>query len=87
MISRIIGIALTVISLFAFSYNQGITSQNVYPKFGCAVDARPQQCVISDNQIIAGFLGMLFSFFTAPYGIWLIVTSLKFIKKQEKEVK
>jgi len=43
--------------------------------------------VISDNQIIAGFLGMLFSFFTAPYGIWLIVTSLKFIKKQEKEVK
>ena len=90
MISRkvIIGIALTVIGLFAFaiSYNQGMISQNVYSKFGCAVDARPQQCVISYNQIIAGFLGKIFLFFTALYGIWLIVPSLlmKFTKKQER---
>jgi len=45
MISRKIGIALTVIGLFAFaiSNNQGMMSQNVYSKFGCAVDARQQQ--------------------------------------------
>lgn len=81
MISRktvqITGIALTVIglSVFAISYNQGVTNQNTYSALGCAVNATPKACGTTNSEIIGGFIGMIFGFFTALFGASLVVPS------------
>jgi hypothetical protein len=72
--TKIIGIGLTSIglSVFSISYNQGSIGQNVYSNFGCAVNATPKQCTLANNQMTAGFAGMIFAFFTALFGAFLI---------------
>jgi hypothetical protein len=91
--TRIIGIGLTVISLslFFIFHNQGLTGQKIYSGLGCIVTSyqMPESCNIANNQILFGFVGMIFSFFTALFGASLVVPStlMKLIKRMKKEWK
>lgn len=85
--TKIIGIALVVIglSLFFIFHDQGLIGQNVYSNLGCAVDAKPNSCTIANNQMTGGFIGMIFSFFTALFGASLVVPStlMKLIRRMK----
>ncbi|MGC2572035.1 MAG: hypothetical protein WA364_11035 [Candidatus Nitrosopolaris sp.] len=76
--TRIIGIVLIAIgvSVFGTSYHLGTVNQDIYSKTGCAVDPRPKQCMTSNNEIIAGFMGMIFGFFTILYAVYLVMPSV-----------
>lgn len=80
MKKKIIGIALIVVglSVFGLSYNQGHIGQSTYSNLGCAVTEykTPESCIIANNQMMGGFLGMIFSFFTALFGASLVVSSI-----------
>jgi uncharacterized membrane protein HdeD (DUF308 family) len=70
-----IGIALIVVglSVFAISYNEGLTGQENYSAFLCAVITTTKtQCTIANNQMTGGFIGMIFGFFTALFGVSLM---------------
>jgi hypothetical protein len=90
--TEIIGIALIMIglSLFFIFHNQGLVGQYVYSNLGCAVDEYkiPNPCAIANNQIISGFIGMIFSFFTALFGASLVVPSvlMKLIRRMKGRV-
>jgi ascorbate-specific PTS system EIIC-type component UlaA len=47
---------------------------------------RPEACTTSNNQIISGFLGMIFGFFAVLFGASLVVPStlMKLIKRMKK---
>jgi hypothetical protein len=84
---KIIGIVMIIVglSIFDISYNQGLIGQKHYSDLGCAVDPRPEACTITNNEMIIGFVGMIFSFFTAAYGASLIIpTALKMVTKRIK---
>jgi hypothetical protein len=53
-----------------------VINQNVYSNFGCAVDSRPKICAEANVAIVAGFIGMILSFFTGLFGAYLIAPSL-----------
>ena len=74
-----IGVALIVIglSVFAISYNEGLTGQENYSIFLCAVVTTTKtQCTLANNQMTGGFIGMIFGFFTALFGASLVVPSI-----------
>jgi hypothetical protein len=74
-----IGIALIVVglSVFAISYNEGLTGQENYSKVLCAVITTTNTgCIIANNQMAGGFIGMIFGFFTALFGASLVVPSI-----------
>lgn len=82
-LKRIIGIALVIVGLtiFFMSYYSGVVGQKIYSNQGCAVDSRPNTCTISNDQIVVGFVGMIFSFFGILGGIALIISGLWATKK------
>jgi hypothetical protein len=77
-ITKITGIALTVIglSVFAISYNQGSIAQYKFSDLGCAVNFTPKMCAETNAVIVAGFIGMILSFFTALFGASLVMSSV-----------
>ena len=87
---KIIGIALIIIglSVFFISHNEGLIGQKVYSSLGCAVTTyeMPKLCDTANNQMTAGFIGMIFSFFTALFGTSLIVPSalMKVIRSMKR---
>ena len=85
---EIVGIILIAIALSGFivSYNQGLLGQDRYSRLGCAVDARPLECIITNSQMITGFVAMIFTFFMALFGASLIVPQMlmKLIKKVKR---
>jgi hypothetical protein len=76
-ITKIIGIALTVIgsSVFGTSYHLGSISQDKFSVLGCAVNFTPKICAETNVVIVTGFIGMILSFFTALFGAYLIIPS------------
>lgn len=71
-----IGVALIVIglSIFAISHNEGLTGQENYSIFLCAVVTTTKtQWTLANNQMTGGFIGMIFRFFTALFGASLVV--------------
>ena len=78
-ITKIIGIALIVVglSVFGVSYDQGSIGQNNYSAFMCTVSITVKtQCIIANNQMTGGFIGMIFGFFTALFGASLVAPSV-----------
>jgi len=79
MISRkttqLTGAALTVIglSVFAISYNQ--LAQYKFSDLCCAVNFTQKICAETNVVIVAGFIGMILSFFTGLFGAYLIIPS------------
>jgi hypothetical protein len=62
------------LSVFGLSYNKGITEANTFSVFGCVVNFTPKMCAETNVAIVAGFIGMTLSFFTALYGAYLVLT-------------
>ena len=76
---KTVGIALIIVglSVFGISYNQGSVGQDNYSAFMCAASITAKaQCIIANNQMTGGFIGMIFGFFTALFGTSLIAPSI-----------
>jgi len=76
-LTRIVGIAMTVtgLSVFVTLYIEGSIAQYKFSDLGCAVNFTPKMCAETNVVIVAGFIGMILSFFTGLFGAYLIIPS------------
>jgi len=76
---KIIGTGLTVVGLFVFgiSYIEGSAAQYKFSDLGCAVNFTSKMCAETNVVIVAGFIGMILSFFTGLFGAYLMQGNVK----------
>ncbi|MGC2575900.1 MAG: hypothetical protein WA364_30730 [Candidatus Nitrosopolaris sp.] len=58
------------------SYEYGWQQGSLKGGGGCAVNFTPKMCAETNAVIVAGFIGMILSFFTALFGASLVISSV-----------